>query len=51
MRNKIIIGLDFRVHDIENYQGLGLCYSPQPSADNTNLAALIILDITLNLIQ
>ena len=26
-------------HDIENYQGLGLCYPPQPSAsvDNTNL--------------
>ena len=26
-------------HDTENYQGLGLCYLPQPSAsaDNTNL--------------
>ena len=31
--------LDEVEHDSENYQGLGLCYPPQPSAsaDNTNL--------------
>ena len=40
--NKTIIELIRFSHDIENYQGLGLCYPPQPSAQVHN--ANVVLD-------
>ena len=47
---KIIIEFSSISRDIENYQGLCLCYLSQPSGDNTT-STLIIFDIMLNLIQ
>ena len=40
----------FFVIYIQNYQGLGKCYQPSTSADNT-YSPLLILDITKNLTQ
>ena len=50
MYNKTIIRFGFC--DIENYQGLGKCYQPRPSAWLiTFTSTLIVPNITKNVIQ